>query len=64
MASPVVIEAAINGFTTKAANPNVPRSPEEIAATAMACIQAGASIVYNHNDEPSFGEPSVHSRDP
>ena len=35
---PVVIEAAINGTTTKDRNPNAPRSPDEIATDALACI--------------------------
>ncbi|HEX5266687.1 MAG TPA: 3-keto-5-aminohexanoate cleavage protein [Acidimicrobiales bacterium] len=49
-APPVIIEAAINGGTTKERNPNVPRQPEEIAADAIACIEAGAAIVHNHID--------------
>ncbi|MHB8466203.1 MAG: beta-keto acid cleavage family enzyme [Acidimicrobiales bacterium] len=61
---PLVIEAAINGATAKAANPNVPRSVDEIITTALACVDAGASIVHNHNDEPNFGEPSTHSPEP
>lgn len=48
--SPVIIEAAINGVTTKAVNPNTPLHPEEIAAEALACIDAGAAIVHNHVD--------------
>lgn len=47
---PVVIEAAINGTTTKERNPHSPRTPEEIAADALACIEAGAAIVHNHSD--------------
>ena len=31
-------------------NPNIPISPEEIAADALACIEAGAAIVHNHID--------------
>ncbi|MEX2254395.1 MAG: 3-keto-5-aminohexanoate cleavage protein [Acidimicrobiia bacterium] len=50
MAEPVIIEAAINGTTTKERNPNVPRLPEEIAADALACFEAGAAIVHNHCD--------------
>ena len=45
---PAIIEAAINGATTKDRNPNVPRSAEEIAADALACIEAGAAIIHNH----------------
>jgi uncharacterized protein (DUF849 family) len=48
---PLVIEAAINGATQKAQNPHVPRTTKEIAADACACLEAGAAIVHNHNDE-------------
>lgn len=47
---PVIIEAAINGVTTKAVNPNTPQSPGEITADALACLRAGAAIVHNHVD--------------
>jgi 3-keto-5-aminohexanoate cleavage enzyme len=53
----VIIEAAINGITQKAANPNVPRSSEEIAADALACFEAGAAIVHNHVDVS--GDPQL-----
>jgi len=49
---PVIIEAAINGTTPRERNANVPRSPAEIAADALACLAAGATIVHNHNDDP------------
>ena len=44
----VIIEAAINGITQKATNPNVPRTSAEIAADSLATIAAGASIIHNH----------------
>lgn len=50
MPEPVIIEAAINGTTTTDRNPNVPRLPDEIAADALACLEAGAAIVHNHAD--------------
>lgn len=50
MLEPVIIEAAINGVTTKERNPSVPRSSTEIAADALACFEAGAAIVHNHVD--------------
>jgi uncharacterized protein (DUF849 family) len=53
MAEPVIIEAAINGVTSKKQNPNAPREPGEIADDALRCFVAGASIVHNHID--SFG---------
>lgn len=54
--TPVIIEAAINGVTSKARNPNVPSLPAEIAADALACMEAGAAIVHNHVDVMSGGE--------
>jgi len=50
MNEPVVVEAAVNGVTPKARNPNVPITPDEIAADALACFDAGAAIVHNHVD--------------
>jgi uncharacterized protein (DUF849 family) len=49
--SPVLIEAAINGETRPERNPNVPRKPEEIAADAIRCLDAGASVIHAHNDD-------------
>mgnify|MGYP003381740257 CR=1 FL=1 len=51
MSRPVILEAAINGVTPQAKNANVPVAPEEIAADALACLDAGASIVHNHVDQ-------------
>src|SRR5262245_48372900 len=48
---PVIIEAAINGATSRERNPNVPITPEEIAADAVACLDAGASIIHLHNHD-------------
>jgi 3-keto-5-aminohexanoate cleavage enzyme len=42
---PVVIEAAING-----ANPDAPRTPDEVSACALGCFDAGAAVVHNHID--------------
>lgn len=63
-AKPLVIEAAINGATPKSRNPHVPRSVDEIVESALACIEAGASIVHNHNDEPNVGGPGRHASEP
>jgi uncharacterized protein (DUF849 family) len=46
---PVIIEVALNGVTSRERNPHVPQSPDEIAADAIACIDAGASVVHIHN---------------
>lgn len=62
--TPVIIEAAINGNTTKATNPAVPRSPDEIAECALECLDRGAAIVHNHNDEPNVGGPPRHDPAP
>jgi 3-keto-5-aminohexanoate cleavage enzyme len=53
----VIIEAAINGITQKATNPNVARSAPEIAADALASFEAGAAIVHNHVDV--HGDPRL-----
>ncbi len=46
--APVIIEAAINGATPRERNPHVPISADEIAADALACLEAGASIIHAH----------------
>jgi len=38
----------VNEFADRRANPNVPWTPEEIAADAAACADAGASAVHFH----------------
>lgn len=53
MTEPVIIEAAINGVTTKEQNPHTPREPAEIADDARRCFAAGAAVVHNHID--AFG---------
>ncbi len=52
--SPVIIEAAINGTTTRERNPNVPLRPEEIRADAIRCLDTGASIIHAHNHDISL----------
>ena len=65
MSEPLIIEAAINGATTKERNANVPRTPAEIAEHGLSCLAAGAAIVHNHNDEPVLGGPDgVHAPGP
>jgi len=51
---PVVIEVALNGATPKSRNPHVPTTPAEIAADALACLDAGATIVHSHPDDYSL----------
>lgn len=64
MAAPCIIEVALNGATTKDVNPRVPRTPEEITADALACIEVGATTVHNHNDEILWAEGGVHAAAP
>jgi uncharacterized protein (DUF849 family) len=59
---PLVIEAALNGATPKSRNPHVPRTPQEIAASACACLDAGATVVHNHNDDGFL--PARHRSEP
>ena len=47
--APVIIEAAINGMTTRERNPHVPLTPEEIADCALECMEAGAAVIHAHN---------------
>jgi uncharacterized protein (DUF849 family) len=61
---PVVIEAALNGMTTSDLNPHVPRTVDEIVASGLACLVAGASIIHNHNDEPNYGGATRHRAQP
>ena len=55
------IEAAINGAWTRSKQPAIPLAPDEIIAEAIACANAGASIVHYHAYDPLTGQqtPSV-----
>jgi uncharacterized protein (DUF849 family) len=59
---PVIIEVAVNGLTSKQQNPNVPVEPGEIAADALACIEAGAAVVHNHIDRYGLTEAEAAER--
>jgi 3-keto-5-aminohexanoate cleavage enzyme len=54
----LIIDARLNEYTFRDPNPNIPYSPEEIAADAAACREAGASIVHYHARDPETGAPS------
>lgn len=49
--TPVVIEVALNGGSTKRRNPNVPRTPDEIISDTYSCLDAGAAIIHAHNSD-------------
>ncbi len=59
---PVIIEAAINGVTTRARNPHVPIEPAEVAADTLACVEAGASIIHHHIDLVGVSEADAAER--
>jgi 3-keto-5-aminohexanoate cleavage enzyme len=44
----LIIEARINEYASRGANPHVPWTPEEIAADAASCRAAGASVLHFH----------------
>jgi uncharacterized protein (DUF849 family) len=46
--APVIIEAALNGVTTRARNASVPATAEEQADDALACVDAGATVIHTH----------------
>ena len=53
--SPLIVEAALNGQTPKAANPQVPIADDEIVEQALACMEAGAALIHTHTPEPIIG---------
>ncbi len=55
----VFITCAVTGSGgTQDRNPNVPRSPEQIANSAIAAAKAGAAIVHCHVRDPESGAPA------
>ena len=50
---PVIVEAALNGGRTSADNPHVPSTSTELVADALACLDAGASVIHTHATERS-----------
>ncbi len=58
---PLIITAAITGAeTTRKDQPNLPLTPEEQAADALACYQAGARVIHLHvRDDSGFPTQSI-----
>ncbi len=55
----VIITAAVTGSRpTKADNPAVPYTPQEIADAALDCWRAGAAVAHIHVRDPHTGKPS------
>jgi uncharacterized protein (DUF849 family) len=48
MVEPVIIEAALNGVTSRNHNPHVPVAPQEQAHDALECVDAGATVIHAH----------------
>jgi uncharacterized protein (DUF849 family) len=48
MAESVIIEAALNGVTSRARNANVPATAAEQATDGLACVAAGATVIHTH----------------
>ncbi|HXY91272.1 MAG TPA: 3-keto-5-aminohexanoate cleavage protein [Acidimicrobiia bacterium] len=51
----VVVEVGLNEGTPRSSNPRVAYTPEEIAADARRCLDAGASVVHYHGRDPETG---------
>ncbi|MEM1235289.1 MAG: 3-keto-5-aminohexanoate cleavage protein [Pseudomonadota bacterium] len=55
----VFITCAVTGSgSTQDRSPHVPRSPEQIAESAIAAARAGAAVVHCHVRDPETGTPS------
>jgi uncharacterized protein (DUF849 family) len=59
MPDKLIIEVRSNEWAMRNLNPNVPYSPQEIADDAIACANAGASVIHYHARNPSTGERST-----
>lgn len=60
MGAPTIIEAALNGGLSQRRNPAVPRTPTEVHIDAIACIDAGATIVHSHTADPVLSGTGEH----
>lgn len=59
MNTDVFITCAVTGSgSTQDRSPHVPRSPEQIANSAIAAARAGAAVVHCHVRDPETGVPS------
>ena len=61
MSGPVIIEAAMNGVTGSRRNAHVPITPEEQAKDALACVDAGATVIHTH--APNIAVPPDEAAD-
>ncbi len=59
----VFITCAVTGSGgTQDRSPHVPRSPAQIAESAIAAAKAGAAVVHCHVRDPETGKPARHPR--
>lgn len=64
MSKSLIITVRINEYMSRALNPHVPFTPDEIAETAAECRAAGASIIHFHARTPDGGKchaPEVYA---
>ena len=60
MSDKVIITVAPTGsLSTKENNPNIPYTPEEVAAETKRSYDAGASVVHLHARDPDTGKPTA-----
>jgi uncharacterized protein (DUF849 family) len=54
-AKPVILEVALNGACRPEVNPNAPQTQERLVEDALACVEAGATILHTHAPDISVG---------
>ena len=60
----VFITCAVTGSgSTQDRSPHVPRSPQQIADSAIAAAKAGAAVVHCHVRDPETGTAFARSQD-
>lgn len=60
MTTPTFITCAVTGnHTTRAQNPNLPVTPNEIAEAALSAAEAGAAVAHIHVRDPQTAAPSM-----
>ena len=55
--NPFITCAVTGSGGTQDRSPHVPRSPEQIAASAIDAAKAGAAVVHCHVRDPETGKP-------
>jgi uncharacterized protein (DUF849 family) len=56
MAKKTCIEVAVNGASTRKAQPKIPVLASEIIDEGVACIRAGAAVIHAHTLDPGIGK--------